>query len=918
MKQPPWAPGVVTTLFASLAAVAGCDGSGDVPAGRSVEAITSADGGCVDDTANRPLLRLAWAAVPDEGASTRLGTEEVSLVVNNPGRAPVQATITVRADAGTPQQGAQRFTVARLDPGQSTTLAIPVRAFGLRTAAMSHAGQITASASAVPLALDAAGGAAPAGPAEPIVAPILYFHRDPATSVLIAYGERVLHDRYHSGDLRASGPDEPDTYTVRIKQGAALPYSADLLAEAGAPDDDGGAAAPGAGFGGPGDVAANVYSLCIKWEIRLTDSGRTVVTQAGQTITEDHWNDPSGSHVVTARGVRVRLTKGSYSQVFDTNPTTGCFTFTHPQGGPFDLRVYAYATDSSGNVTRVRDAEGKTFSFVEKGIVPTLGSPLVVNVGNETPRATLAAIAAFSAYRSRFGLANKQIDIEEVNTCGSSGGNNSSAHHDFSDLANGLAHVRIHDGTSPTCSPSDHRRQKFVVSHELGHAWMLLHTKTAEPAADSSLVDPEETVCGTGNGYTPNSLEWSAIGAREGMAHFYATLVWNNRSTDEAVFSFFGSPANMEHAPPCGGRLLNVCDTPDKAGKSVNMDWARFYWHWHAPYESDSPSTATMRQVYGRAIANGGLARDNYYDKLREALDDVDMPSKVRVRWDHYALQDGASGFACQEPYAYPDCPFEDPEDGAGYPGCPCADVTKTPHVHDLDDDGRYPDGEGSYLAHGMGGVGQFCVDESAGLPKGSVVCGMAPSLGSNVPVCRTCGVDTMVGCPCSNDDACSALGDDLICWGATNNLASESNWKSDLPGRCMPSSATPAGRERLTEVPWICLDNCGAKAGGGKPDTYVCAYDQLDHYLPHAQCVYTNTSSPGYCESKGLHTDVDASCPLDWDDCCVSECHSEAACDSLGFPASYVCDMSGGPGHCVPDGCANPKTLPNDLCSMF
>ncbi|XYH93714.1 hypothetical protein ACMHYB_38525 [Sorangium sp. So ce1128] len=40
-----------------------------------------------------------------------------------------------------------------------------------------------------------------------------------------------------------------------------------------------------------------------------------------------------------------------------------------------------------------------------------------------------------------------------------------------------------------------------------------------------------------------------------------------------------------------------------------------------------------------------------------------------------------------------------------------------------------------------------------------------------------------MMGCRCTNDDARAALGGNLICWGATHNSASGSNWKSDSPG---------------------------------------------------------------------------------------------------------------------------------------
>jgi hypothetical protein len=708
--------------------------------------------------------------------------------------------------------------------------------------------------------------------------------------------------------------------------GTGTPDTPALLRELSIPtlkaSHNGGPAPPG----GPPDITAGLYTLCIKWEIQLTDHGVSVDTGDGMTITEDYWSGPDANKVVTARGVRVRVTKGGFDETFDAHPRTGCFSFGHSDGGPFDVRVYAFSTDENGNHTRVRDAMDKTFSFVEV-VDPPISQNTNVQVGGYTARATLAAIAAYASYRANFGTSGKTIEVEESTTCGKEGGAESSAHYDFSELDDGIAHIRIHTPIDPDCSAGDHRKRKFLVTHEMGHAWMLLHTEQSEPDTPSDLEDAQEAVCGTGPGYSAESLEWSSIGAREGMGHFYGTEVFNSHESPTAIFTWFGKGFDVEYNSPnlTGGRLFNNCTTPERCGKATNIDWLRFWWDWHTPFEpGEHPNNATMRGVYDNAITVGSLNKTTYYEKFRASMAATVLVPLYREQWDSYADWNGIvtspAGAHCAPLFGYPNCEFQNPLAGAGFPGCPCSDLLATNDVSDMNLDGFYPDGEGSYLEHGLSGLGQFCRDDMDSLPT-KAVCAETESLGHAVPVCEVCEVDTMFACPCDRDADCQGLDTEpLVCWGSTEN---ENGWAGSRPGRCMPSPDTLQGRDRLEEIPWICLDNCGSKAGGANFEPYVCVYDQLEPGLSfaHAQCVDWAfcSSPPGNCESQGLFCDPEVlTCP-DPDDCCVSECFDQQHCIDLGYPNFYQCDFTGGTsGHCVPPGCANPKTLPDSYCSMF
>jgi hypothetical protein len=872
-----------------------------------------AEESCIGDDPGPPVV-LHWVAVPNPDDVARLDQGRLVLAATNGRTLPLDLEILVTVDAGTADRKDRSYRLNDLSPGRRQDVTIDLAAFGLDTRAMRYSGQILAHIRAVPASSPRSGPATPSG-SEEAVAPLLYFHRE-SDGTWFAYGESALQMQYRAGDLRGAHRLDPDTTVLRVTEGrTARSISAESRREAVIPsaeeehDAPGGSRTSSTLLGGTDKGTGPRYRLCIRWEVDLVDSGKSILSD-GETITEDYWST-SGKIAVLARGVRVKVSRGGWSHTFDAGPSTGCFEFSHQGSGPFEVRVYAYSTDKNGNVLRVRDAANKTFSFVKT--VDLQPGEQTVDVGSYGPRASLAAVAAFSAYRANFGTSGKQIDIEEISACGTKGGNASSAHYNDDDLDEGLAHVRIHMGNvgDAMCSPSDHRRYKFIISHEIGHAWMLLHTKKYEPDTPTNLVDDTETVCGTGPEYSITSLEWSSIGAREGMAHFYATEVWNSHASNKAVFTL-GTPYNAGFSSPHvkGGRLGNECTADDKCGKAVNIDWLRFWWDWHTPFShNDRPPIANMRTVYVNAILSPGINRSSYYPRLLAAVSS--LPENWQATWKESADWNGVH--LCTEggpvPFSYPKCDFDDPADGRGQPGCLCANVQVPTQDSKLGEDGAYPDGPGSYLENGPGGPGQFCEDDEK-----ITVCGEATSLGSVVSVCEVCGEDTMIGCPCQNDEACQAGLDSepLSCWGAPGKWPG-----TDRPGTCLPSGSDPASRERLTEMPWFCLDNCGTKG-----DSYVCLYDQAGLAIEHGECVsHTASGMFGSCEELGLVANPNAQPGCTGETCCMQECTKTEDCKALwGFPEDYVCDIGKGTyGHCVIDGCGTGKAdVDPAFCNLF
>jgi hypothetical protein len=269
----------------------------------------------------------------------------------------------------------------------------------------------------------------------------------------------------------------------------------------------------------------------------------------------------------------------------------------------------------------------------------------------------------------------------------------------------------------------------------------------------------------------------------------------------------------------------------------------------------------------------------------------------------------------------YGACAEADPsaDNAVGTPGCKCRNLLPSA---DLNEDGGFPDGAGSYLEVPASSPGQFCEGDD-------FVCG---AVGSDA-ICQECGVDTNLGCPCFEQGDCAGEEEGLRCWGAPDE-----GWSPGSRGTCLPDGNDPTSRERLTEMPWFCLDGCGSISPSGDWAATGCLYRQAGFDLNHGECV-DDVFTPGVllagqCEAEEdgraqtsetvnlNNCAMEAELPLG-DIVCEAECACHEDCPALGFPDDYGCSIfigTGGTsvGRCVPPECLNPNTDLLGLCQMF
>lgn len=625
----------------------------------------SADDSCGNDAFEGLAASLAWVEVPT--AATEIQSGDLSLLLTNDSGHPIEAVVRVAVDNGSGRRLIRRVGRAVVS-GASQSFSFRIPTNQLPDGPMPFAGRLTAWAEVLPPGACAARACRPGeqnrrAPSRTpgdfvktatVYAAPVYFHRDGSGQPLNVYGEEILQSRYGGGALAVPPPALPDSRIVRARaaQGGRA-HSGRFDAELAIASIDGGAPAP------LGNIAAGPTSvgLCIKWEIGLTDAGATVVTGNGTKIVEDYWNGlgslkgnnvlqaagvkpATGNMTVTAHGVRVRFDQGAVSQEYDTNPLTGCIALV-PAPGPFTLTVYGEHRDARGNRILYRPFGQRQAWVVE--LDPPRGKTRAISVGDFSAESTVSAVTGFAMYRTSAGVENRTILMTDSATCTTPGGNESSAHFDFSQLP-AVALLRIHNASIPGCDPNDHRRRKFTISHEMGHAWMLLRSAIAEPNADANFTSPDESVCGSGASYGIGSVEYSSIGAREGTAHAYAAMVWNDPNEKDGVFTWFGQTFDVEaNAPDLdGGRLFNNCTTSNLCGVTTNLDWLRFWWDWVTPYvPGDKPTLNTVAKVYERAIKSGPITREGYYSRFRSVmLTEVTDPA-WQSSWDAEAITNG-------------------------------------------------------------------------------------------------------------------------------------------------------------------------------------------------------------------------------------------------------------------------------------
>ena len=178
--------------------------------------------------------------------------------------------------------------------------------------------------------------------------------------------------------------------------------------------------------------------------------------------------------------------------------------------------------------------------------------------------------------------------------------------------------------------PDEHNANfKFVIAHEFGHYVERFGAQIPWPRRQDvySYKDhPSIPALCSCNGFIPGDMglhclqsqEVYAAGSKEGFAHFYATLMWNDPSASSPRFQYykaFREPSNT--VTPAGSKVVNVRQNPPlkwsdthcastAAGRSTEYDFLGFYWSINTAAPSARTSLSDLQAIM-TALADSPL-----------------------------------------------------------------------------------------------------------------------------------------------------------------------------------------------------------------------------------------------------------------------------------------------------------------------
>lgn len=470
-----------------------------------------------------------------------------------------------------------------------------------------------------------------------VVSPAYYLHQHQRLGVVL-YDERTLMRRFRGGDLTGLFVDTRgrDEFRKHVK----------IFAGAGAGAFDPWASPPVLGSG--------EQTICVHWNYQSRDHG------AGERYYGQ--GEP-----MAARGVKISVKpSGQQATVYHADPDSGCITIPLA-GGAAKATVFAEARLGVNDNLHVRAFDSQAQQKkddVRRWVYYFVPGPNVVHLHVPVSESsTLMAFGSFSAYRLD-QLAPLTADEVSLDIVLVEGKKNSDA-----------------DSTEVRIAPAQGDR-KFVYGHEVGH-WYG-ENQGFDFNGTYSWVS-EAAPCWSKNGeanvalnHLLRSTEVNVSAFREGLVHFFSTLVWNGLSWSKPMFRYYKNLANYvdedEHYGDLHAAFNRVdmaaagetyeyiggvrdwrdrmCFPDDTNRYSVELDWARFLMNYlDGDTWSDLPGADP---TFAELVDHLRLAYTGYYKPdiqldpqrylydtfryLTEALQEIEgEDSALLVRWHQLA-----------------------------------------------------------------------------------------------------------------------------------------------------------------------------------------------------------------------------------------------------------------------------------------
>jgi len=364
--------------------------------------------------------------------------------------------------------------------------------------------------------------------------------------------------------------------------------------------------AAGVGLAGPAHATATI-TFCAEYQVDYADVD----------LESPHKPEYEGDYFYSssnkkARGVTIHVERDDSTVVTKhadwTGTDAGCATFTLDETRSYTVSLITNL-EVNGNTLSVRNNDTANNQYIGtarhvasgtkvQGWSPNAGTNTVdITTANTHPAWNIAAAAGWAMTRRHAGLANKTfIFYNDQGTCGGSCEKNGKAY--FDTLGTEL---------------------RVVIVHEMGH--MLDFFLGDNLGSLDYNANEVNCITDTGQSHELASKEWHSAGIREGWAHFYAAVAFNDVSEADCGFAYYkeqdydqinGIDGATSHAISCEtgpGNVAPLVDAKDYLGdwcsgtlenRATELDWLRFWWDFMQ--EESTVSFTDCADILGMAI----------------------------------------------------------------------------------------------------------------------------------------------------------------------------------------------------------------------------------------------------------------------------------------------------------------------------
>lgn len=357
----------------------------------------------------------------------------------------------------------------------------------------------------------------------------------------------------------------------------------------------------------PGTASAYTVTFCATLQVDYSDSDLGTDDAAYGDFFASNSNK-------LARGVKVMVVGSDLSIQSDyadwSGSTPGCtMGFTMTAAHTYDVLIYAEA-EVAGNTIKVKNTP--TLNELWYGLALDNWSPsatATVNIvtANTHDAWNVLAAATHAMWRRDGGLENKTFDFYTVYDAVVDPCNNGTG----ACSAGGDVFLNTSGNAS-----------RFVIVHEMGHALGYFASDASTSVGDYTA---NSGICYTASAsprvHEMNSKEWQSSAIKEGWAHFYAAVAFNELTETDCGFVYYKSQnydldLSIESADPhaisCeAGPIFTLSSVDAKAymedwcdgtwtNRGVELDWLRFWWDFLQ--EESTVNFADCASIYDNAL----------------------------------------------------------------------------------------------------------------------------------------------------------------------------------------------------------------------------------------------------------------------------------------------------------------------------